>query len=135
MTSATTPTVPAHNRWVLRALLTDLGRRVMPGLCGVRYRGRRTGRTVVLPVAFAACGTDVMVLVARAAEKRWWHNFDGGQPAEVLLDGRWRVARGEVVRPERVEYPRLLAGYRAAHPHTPLRSTAPIVHFVVTDRP
>ena len=69
MTSAATPTIPAHNRWVLRAL---------------------------------------------------------------LLDGRWRKARGEVVGPDRVEYPRLLAGYRAAHPHTSARATDPIVHFVVT---
>jgi hypothetical protein len=135
MTSATTPTVPAHNRWVLGALRTDTGRRILRGLCGVRYLGRRSGRTVVLPVAYAACGTDVMVLVARPAEKRWWRNFDGGHPAELLLDGRWRTARGEVVEPGRVEYPRLLAGYRVVHPHTSADTTAPIVHFVVTDRP
>jgi hypothetical protein len=135
MTSAATPTVPVHNRWVLQALRTDAGRRLVPGLCGVRYVGRRTGRTISLPVAHAACGTDVMVLVARPAEKRWWRNFLTGHPAELLLDGRWRAARGEVVGPDRLEYPRLLAGYRAAHPHTPSRTTAPIVHFVVTDRP
>jgi hypothetical protein len=121
MTSAATPTVPAHNRWVLHALSTDTGRRLLSGLCGVRYIGRRTGRTVVLPVAYAACGTDVMVLVTRAAEKRWWRTFDGGHPAELLIDGRWRAACGEAVGPGRIEYPRLLAGYRAAHPHTAAR--------------
>jgi hypothetical protein len=135
MTSATTPTVPAHNRWVLRALSTDTGRRILPGLCGLRYIGRRSGRTVVLPVAHAACGTDVMALVGHPKDKRWWRNFTGGHPAELLLDGRWRQARGEVVGPDRIEYPRLLAGYRAAHPHTSARTTDPIVHFVVTDRP
>jgi hypothetical protein len=120
---------------VLQALSTAAGRRILPGLCGLRYVGRRTGRTVVLPVAHAACGTDVMVLVGRAATKRWWHNFHGGHPAELLIDGRWRAARGEVVTSDRVEYPRLLAGYRAAHPHTSARTTEPIVHLVVTDRP
>jgi len=135
MTTAATPTTRAHNRWVLQALATGTGRRLLPGLCGLRYVGRRTGRTVTLPVAYAACGTDVMVLVARPATKRWWHNFHGGRPAELLVDGRWRAARGEVVGPDRIEYPRLLAGYRAAHPHTSGRTTAPIVHFVLTDGP
>lgn len=133
MTSAVTQIVPAHNRWVLHALSTDTGRRLLPGLCGLRFTGRRTGRAVTLPVAHAACGTDVMVLVARAAQKRWWCNFRGGHPAELLIDGRWRTARGEVVGPDRIEYPRLLAGYRAVHPHTSARTTAPIVHFVLTD--
>ncbi|GAA0926197.1 hypothetical protein GCM10009558_106680 [Virgisporangium aurantiacum] len=135
MTSAATPTVPAHNRWVLQALSTVTGRRILPNLCGLRFAGRGTGRTVVLPVAHAACGTDVMVLVGHATDKRWWRNFHDGHPAELLLDGRWRTARGEVVGPDRIEYPRLLAGYRAAHPHTSARTTDPIVHFVVTDRP
>lgn len=135
MTSAATPTVPAHNRWVLRALCNDTGRRILPGLCGLRYTGRHTGRTVVLPVAYAACGTDVMVLVGHAETKRWWRNFHGGHPARLLIDGRWRTARGEVVGPDRIEYPRLLAGYRAAHPHTSAQTTEPIVHFVVTDSP
>jgi hypothetical protein len=115
------------------ALATSTGRRILPGLCGLRYFGRRTGRTVVLPVAHALCGTDVMVLVARSETKRWWRNFHGGHRAELLIDGRWRAARGEVVTADRVEYSRLLAGYRAAHPHTSAWTTEPIVHFVVTD--
>lgn len=125
--------MPAHNRWVLQALHTGTGRRLLPGLCGLRYTGRRTGRTVVLPVAHALRGTDLMVLVARSETKRWWRNFHGGHSADLLIDGRWREARGEVVTADRVEYPRLLAGYRAAHPHTSARTTEPIVHFVVTD--
>jgi hypothetical protein len=124
---------PAANRWVLRALAIDAGRRLLPRLCAVRYTGRRTGRTVMMPVAYAACGTDVMVLVGHAMSKQWWRNFCGGHPAELFVDGRWRQARGEVVACDRVEYPRLLAGYRAAHPHVSARTTEPIVHFVVTD--
>lgn len=135
MTSTATRAVPAHNRWVLMALTSETGRRILPGLCGVRYTGRRTGRTVVLPVAYAACGTDVMVLAGHAATKRWWRNFHDGHSAELFLDGRWRSARGEVVTADRIEYARLLAGYRAAHPHTSATTTEPIVHFVVTDSP
>jgi hypothetical protein len=132
MTNTAAPAVPAHNRLVLTALATDVGRRVLQGLCAVRYTGRRSGRTVMLPVAYALCGTDVMVLVGHASAKRWWRNFDGGHPAEVYFDGRWWQARGEVVGSDRLEYPRLLAGYRAAHPHVPRTTSEPIVHFVLT---
>ena len=86
----------------------------------------------MLPVAYALCGTDVMVLVGNSTAKLWWRNFDGGYPAEVLIDDRWWPARGEVVEPDRLEYPRLLAGYRAAHPHVSRATKEPIVHFVLT---
>src|SRR5687767_12449846 len=109
MTNTAAPAVPAHNRWVLKALATDVGQRLLVRLCGVRYVGRRTGRTVTLPVAYAVCGTDVMVLVGHATAKQWWRNFRGGQPAELFIDSRWWPARGEVVESDRLEYPRLLA--------------------------
>jgi hypothetical protein len=132
MTNSAVLVMPTHNRWVLHALDTGVGRRLLGRLCGLRYRGRRTGRVVTLPVACAVCGTDVMVLVGRATTKQWWRNFRAGHRAEVFLDGRWRPARGEVVEHDRLEYPRLLAGYRAAHPHVSADTTEPIVHFVLT---
>jgi hypothetical protein len=132
MTNLAVPAVAAHNRVVLRALTTDVGQRLFGRLCALRYTGRRTGRTVTPPVGFAACGTDVMVLVGHADIKQWWHNFRGGHPAELFIDGRWRPARGEVVECDRLEYPRLLTGYRAAHPHVSRHTSDPIVHFVLT---
>jgi hypothetical protein len=132
MTTIAAAPAPARHRWVLAALATDLGQRLLPRLCGVRYTGRRSGRVVSLPVASAVCGTDVMVLVGQSAAKQWWRNFRGGHPAELFIDGRWRPARGEVIEPERVEYPRLLTGYRAAHPHVSRAMNEPIVHFVLT---
>jgi hypothetical protein len=132
MTQTAAPAVPVHNRWVLKALNNDVGQRLLPLMCGLRYTGRRSGRTIVLPVSYAVCGTDVMVLVGHAASKAWWRNFRGGHPAELLIDRRWLRARGEVVESDRLEYPRLLAGYRAAHPYVAARTTEPIVHFVLT---
>lgn len=135
MTDLMTPVVPAHNRWVLWLLSSPTGRHLVPGLGAVRFAGRRTGRTVILPVAIAWCGTDVTVLVGHHDAKRWWRNFVGGHPAELLLDGEWRTAHGEVVTAERIDHPRLRTGYRAAHPHTPPHTTEPIVHFVLTGPP
>ena len=90
---------------------------------------------MTLPVACAACGTDVVVLVGHSATKQWWRNFRDGYQAELFIDGRWSPARGEVVESDRLEYPRLLAGYRAVRPHVPARTTEPIVHFVLTHTP
>jgi F420H(2)-dependent quinone reductase len=123
--------VPVADRLVLAMLSTATGRRLLPGLSALRFTGRRSGQPVVLPVARAAAGTDVMVLVGRSAAKRWWRNFRGGHPVEVLVDGRWRHAVGETVTAERLEYPRLLAAYRATHHHTPADTREPIVHIVL----
>jgi hypothetical protein len=133
MTNIAAPAVPAGTRWVLKALANEFSQRLLPSLCALRYTGRRTGRSITLPVAYAICGTDVMVLVGHATTKAWWRNFRGGHPAELLIDRRWLRARGEVVDHGRIEYPRLLAAYRAAHPHVSKHTTEPIVHFVLTD--
>jgi hypothetical protein len=130
-TTIQTHRVPAVNRLVLDLLATAWGRRLLPGLTVLRFTGRRSGQPVTLPVAYAAAGTDVMVLVGRSAAKRWWRNFRGGHPVELLLDGRWRHAVGEVVTADRVEYPRLLAAYRATHGHISADTREPIVHIVL----
>jgi hypothetical protein len=124
----TTTTLPLHNRLVLVALATDAGQRLMPGLCALRYSGRRSGRPVILPVGHAIVGDDVVVLVGRPETKRWWHNFRGGHAVEVLLGNVWHTGRGEVVLADRLEYPRLLAIYRQAHRYTSADTTDPVVH-------
>ena len=105
-----------------------MGATVLPGLIALCFTGRRSGQRHPAR-RYAAAGTDVMVLVGRSAAKRWWRNFLGGHHVEVLLDGRWRQAVGEVVTTDRVEYPRLLASYLARHRRVPRTTQDPIVHI------
>src|SRR5687768_15753475 len=107
MTTANTRTTrrePAVNRLVLALLRSTGGRLLLPGLAALRFTGRRTGRSVVLPVSYAIAGTELTILVGRPAQKLWWRNFRGGHPVDVLVDGRWRAGVGEVVTAGRLEY-------------------------------
>jgi hypothetical protein len=79
------------NRTVLAILRSPLHGLLDAGMCELRYRGRRTGRTVALPVMYAVHGNDVVVLVGDAPDKRWWRNFTRPGPVEIRR-GRQRLA-------------------------------------------
>lgn len=89
------PVVPMVNRMAVALLDAPvLGRLVGRGLVKIRYVGRRSGKTVELPVGYRRSGTDIVIGVAAPDAKTWWRNFLGdGAPIEVLgLDGRDRIA-------------------------------------------
>ncbi len=91
----TSPVVPMVNRLAVALLDTPvLGRIVGRGLVKIRYVGRRSGKTVKLPVGYRRSGDDIIIGVAAPGAKTWWRNFLGdGGPIELLgLDGRDRIA-------------------------------------------
>lgn len=52
------------------------------------YTGRRSGKTVELPVGYSRRGDEVVVGVAMPDRKTWWKNFTGdGAPLSLTLDG------------------------------------------------
>ncbi|GEE02541.1 hypothetical protein nbrc107696_29870 [Gordonia spumicola] len=62
----------------------------------VTYTGRRSGRTISLPVAFKRQGDDTVIIgVAAPSQKTWWRNFQPGpEPITVELDGVARTGAG-----------------------------------------
>jgi hypothetical protein len=91
----TSPVVPMVNRLAMALLDAPvLGRIVGRGLVKIRYVGRRTGRTVELPVGYRRSGNDIIIGVAAPDAKTWWRNFlgDGGPITLLGLDGRDRIA-------------------------------------------
>jgi F420H(2)-dependent quinone reductase len=53
------------------------------------YTGRRSGRTVSLPVGYQRRGDDVTINVHMPDAKTWWRNFLGdGAPLTLRVDGR-----------------------------------------------
>ncbi len=89
------PVVPMVNRLAVALLDAPvLGRIVGRGLVKIRYVGRRTGKTVELPVGYRRSGNDIVISVAAPDAKTWWRNVLGdGRTVELLgLDGRDRIA-------------------------------------------
>ncbi len=109
---------PAPPRWfnrtVLAVLRSPLHPLLDPGICELRYRGRRSGRSIALPVIFARDGARIVVLVGDAARKRWWRGFVTPYPVEVRRHGRPPLAgTGRILAPDEPDYPRAARAYRA----------------------
>lgn len=86
------------------ALITSprWGRIVGLGLTEIRYTGRRSGRTVALPVGYRRRGSEILIGVAMPDGKKWWRNFTGaGAPLTILLGGTERPGHGVANRDER----------------------------------
>jgi hypothetical protein len=69
-----------------------LGSRVSKNLTVVSYTGRRSGRTVSMPVSYQRDGSTVTIQVSWPERKTWWRNFTGdGGPLSLNLDGADRT--------------------------------------------
>ena len=78
------------------------GRIVGLGLTTIRYTGRRSGRTVELPVGYRRKGGAILIGVAMPDGKKWWRNFTGdGAPLTILLAGVERPAHAVATRDAR----------------------------------
>ncbi len=78
------------------------GRVIGLGLTTIRYTGRRSGRTVELPVGYRRKGGDILIGVAMPDGKKWWRNFTGeGAPLTILLAGTERPGHAVATRDAR----------------------------------
>jgi deazaflavin-dependent oxidoreductase (nitroreductase family) len=110
------------NRVVLTVLRSPFGR-LLAGLCTLEFSGRRTGRTVHLPVQYARDGDQVAVYVGHSAGKRWWRNFTDPHPVRVSAGGHTSAGTGRLTfpgDPDRTTAERI---YRQRYP-----KVAPAVH-------
>lgn len=79
---------------VMRPVLSSrLGQRV-PGVMLLEFRGRRTGRTLRVPVNFHLVDGTPMAFT----EAPWRLNFMGGAPVTVTHRGRVHRTRAELLR-------------------------------------
>ena len=105
---------------VVRTLLRSPAHRLLSGsLLLLDDTGRRSGRRYVLPVAYAAAGDDLVVVVGQPASKTWWRNFDGAPQEPLVHLARTRCAGDRSVPPER---------RHRGRPRRPATSLAWIVH-------
>lgn len=78
---------------VNKAVIPLFGAPVVGGALGrsmtvLRYTGRRSGKSVQVPVAFTVAGDTVSIGVAFPDKKSWWRNFTGdGAPVHLTIAG------------------------------------------------
>jgi hypothetical protein len=89
---------------VLAVLRSPIHGLLDPGLCELRYRRRRTGTTVSLPVLYAIYARHYVVVVGDAADKRWWRTFIQPWPVQVRQGGRLRPGLGRMLNADDPEY-------------------------------
>jgi hypothetical protein len=70
-----------------------IGRLVRRGMVKIRYVGRRSGKTVELPVGYRRSGDQLTINVMSPDAKTWWRNFlgEGGPITMLKLDGADRT--------------------------------------------
>lgn len=120
---------------MLTALRSPLASRLTRNMTELRYHGRRSGRPIALPVAYARHGDRVLVRVGRAATKTWWRNFTDPTPVSVWLDQRWRPGTGQVLSSDHTDYAATWKLYRTQFPRTPTAGTDPLVVISLDEAP
>jgi hypothetical protein len=64
----------------------------------ITYTGRRSGRTVAVPVQYWESDDRIRVRVGAPDRKQWWRNFETARRAILLVRGTTIDATGRVVR-------------------------------------
>ena len=84
------------NPFVMRVLESRYHRLLDWYVAVVRFPGRRSGRTYVVPFTFYRVGASTLQCVT-SRRGVWWRNLVGGADAELLTNGRWRPAYAEAI--------------------------------------
>lgn len=118
MAFAVPPDMAPPNRLVLAILRSRLHRWLSGSLVVLRLTGRRSGRTIELPVMYAhADDPNVLVVVSgQASTKRWWRNLRTPTPVTVTLAGRTREGIATLLEAEPDARGRALRAYLARFP-------------------
>ena len=67
--------------------LPVIGSFIRGHIAPITYTGRKSGRTITLPVGYRLSGDTVKIGVAMPDQKSWWRNFLGdGAPMTIQLD-------------------------------------------------
>ena len=100
-TSAAVRLAPPPPPWVIgtmnhlmRPLLASRLAKRMPGVMLLEFQGRRTGRTIKVPVNMNLVDGVVMAFTPAP----WRYNFVGGAPATVTYRGHPHRSRGTLVQ-------------------------------------
>lgn len=94
--------IEAANPLVRRLLDSRFAGPLSKALLLLRYRGRKSGRTVATPVGYVRDGDRVVIVTSPSYG--WWPNMVGGADVEIRLPEGWRQGRAEVLFPDDPRY-------------------------------
>jgi len=114
------------NTVVLGLLRSPLGR-LLRGLCELEFTGRRSGRSVRLPVQYARDADRVVVNVGHAVGKQWWRNFTDPHPVRVHARGATLMGIGRLVHTSDADRTETERVYRQRYPKATLSTHDPMV--------
>ncbi|MCR6690171.1 hypothetical protein [Cellulomonas sp.] len=98
------------------AVVRSPAHRVLGRVRELRYTGPRSGADVRLPVEMVEHGDALVVLVGRAATKRWWRAFREPWPVVVTTGRRERHGIGQVLTADDPRRAAAAAAYQAVSP-------------------
>jgi hypothetical protein len=120
--------LPWWNRVVVDLLLSPLHVLMSRGMVVLRFRGRRSGASVTLPVQYAELDPSTFVVyVANAEDKTWWRSFATEHPVDVALRGSRQSGSGHVVALSSPEHEAASTAYAARQPRVTLPPDATLV--------
>jgi hypothetical protein len=90
-----------YNPIIALLLRSPLHGLLSSGIMLVIYTGRKSGRTIAVPVNYVRDGEEEEVLWTTSLRKRsWWRTLRGGAPVTLRLRGRRRSATGTAIEDE-----------------------------------
>ena len=99
--------VGAANPLVRRLLDSRFAGPLSRALLLLRYRGRKSGRTIATPVGYVRDGDRVVIVTSPSYG--WWPNMVGGADVELRLPEGWRRGRAELLFPDDLRYAETVA--------------------------
>jgi hypothetical protein len=79
-----------------------VGRFLTGYITPISYVGRKSGKTITLPIGYRRSGDDIIIRVMVPEQKFWWRNFLGaGAPMTIHLGGADRTGHAVAARDER----------------------------------
>jgi hypothetical protein len=91
--------------WLITPLLDSRCHGVLSGwLALMKFRGRKSGREFVTPVAYHRFGETILIGLTETRNRQWWRNYRRPWPMTLKVRGDWRAGVAEFQEPGGKEY-------------------------------
>ena len=91
--------------WFITPLLASRCHGVLSGwLALMKFRGRKSGREFVTPVAYHVFGDTILIGLTETRDRQWWRNYRRPWRMALKLRGQWREGVAVLQEPGGEDY-------------------------------